>query len=121
MKSHSSKFVFLLLDRGHAHDDRQRRRVSAQDAMTLRMTGFAGPVAEGLQAAISVWNENNPDIQVELEIQADEVNWQATAPTTMFADAMGPDLSWWWCSRSFQYKDMIEADLLGPLDDLYDS
>ncbi len=120
MKLHSSKFVFLLLTTlalavlGGA-------AVSAQDAMTLRMTGLAGPVAEGLQAAISVWNDNNPDIQVELEIQADEVNWQATAPTTMFADANGPDLSWWWCSRSFQYKDMIEADLLVPLDDLYEA
>ena len=120
MKLQSSKFVFLLLTAllltalGSA-------AVSAQDAMTLRMTGLAGPVAEGLQAAISVWNENNPDIQVELEIQADEVNWQATAPTTMFADANGPDLTWWWCSRSFQYKDMIEADLLVALDDLYEA
>ncbi len=77
MKSHRAKFivpllvVLLLSLLGGA--------VSAQDAMTLRMSGLAGPVAEGLQAAISVWNENNPDIQVELEIQADEVNWQATA------------------------------------------
>ena len=93
----------------------------AQDAVTLRMTGLVGPVAEGLQAVIPIWNERNPDIQVELEIQADEVNWQATAPTTMFSAADGPDLTWWWCSKSFQYKDMIEADLLAPLDDVYAS
>jgi len=89
MKKHGSMFILLLLTVLLI----SVFGVSAQDSVTLRMTGLAGPVAEGLQAAISVWNENNPDIQVELEIQADEVNWQATAPTTMFADAMGPDLS----------------------------
>ncbi|MCY3831731.1 MAG: extracellular solute-binding protein [Chloroflexi bacterium] len=95
--------------------------VSAQDVTTLRMTGQAGIVATALQTVLPIWNERNPDIQVELDVQADEVNWQATAPTTMFADPNGPDLSWWRCSPLFQYNDMIEADLLVPLDGLYES
>lgn len=93
----------------------------AQDPVTLRMTGLTGPAGIGLQAAIEVWNANNPNIQVEVEIQADEMNWQATAPSTMFAADDGPDLSWWWCSPTTQYKDMIAAGLLAPLDDLYEA
>jgi ABC-type glycerol-3-phosphate transport system substrate-binding protein len=86
----------------------------------LRMTVLGGPGAgDGTQAAIKAWNAANPDIQVDLELQSDELNWQATAPTTMFAASDGPDLSWWWCSPSFQYKDMIAANLLAPLDDIY--
>ncbi len=95
--------------------------VSAQAAVTLRMTVPAGLVATALQAVLPSWNANNPAIQVELDLQADEANWQATAPATMFADPNGPDLSWWRCSPSFQYDDMIEADLLAPLDRLYES
>ena len=48
-------------------------------------------------------------------------NWQATAPTTMFAADDGPDLSWWWCSPSFQYKEMIAGDICVRFDDLYKS
>lgn len=91
---------------------------SAQE-IRLRMTGLTGPAGTGTEAAISAWNAANPDIQVDLELQSDELTWQATAPTTMFAAADGPDLSWWWCSPSFQYKAMIAANLLAPLDDVY--
>ncbi len=93
----------------------------AQEPIILRMTGLTGAAGIGTQAAIEVWNANNPDIQVELEIQADEMGWQATAPSTMFAADDGPDLSWWWCSPTTQYKDMIAAGLIAPLDDLYTS
>jgi ABC-type glycerol-3-phosphate transport system substrate-binding protein len=93
----------------------------AQEPITLRMTGLTGASGIGTEAAIEVWNANNPDIQVELEIQADEMGWQATAPSTMFLADDGPDLSWWWCSPTTQYKDMIAAGLLAPLDDLYES
>jgi ABC-type glycerol-3-phosphate transport system substrate-binding protein len=86
----------------------------------LRMTVLGGVGAgDGTVAAINAWNEANPDIQVDLELQSDELNWQATAPTTMFAASDGPDLSWWWCSPSFQYKEMIAAGMLAPLDDIY--
>lgn len=92
----------------------------AQDEpITLRMTALAGPAGQGVQALADAWNAEHPEIQVEVELQADEVNWQATAPSTMFAAEDGPDLSWWWCSPSFQYKDMIAAGILAPLDDLY--
>lgn len=73
----------------------------------------------GTEGAIKAWNDANPDIQVDIELQSDELNWQATAPTTMFAADDGPDLSWWWCSPSFQYKEMIAAGMLAPLDDIY--
>jgi len=95
---------------------------SAQDeVINLTMTALAGPAGDGVQAAIDDWNVANPNIQVTIEMQADEINWQATAPSTMFSSDDGPDLSWWWCSPSFQYKDMIAADLLAPLNDLYES
>lgn len=85
----------------------------------LRMTALTGSAGTGTAAAIEAWNAANPDIQVDLELQSDELTWQATAPTTMFASADGPDLSWWWCSPSFQYKDMIAANMLLPLNDIY--
>ncbi len=86
----------------------------------LRMTVLGGVGAgDGTVGAINAWNAANPDIQVDLELQSDELNWQATAPTTMFAASDGPDLSWWWCSPSFQYKEMIAANMLAPLDDIY--
>ena len=86
----------------------------------LRMTVLGGPGAgDGTVGAIKAWNAANPDLQVDLELQSDELNWQATAPTTMFAASDGPDLSWWWCSPSFQYKQMVAAGLLAPLDDIY--
>ncbi len=94
---------------------------AAQDVVKLTMTALAGPAGDGVQAAIDKWNAANPNVQVTIEMQADEINWQATAPSTMFKADDGPDLSWWWCSPSFQYKDMIEAGLLAPLNDLYDS
>ena len=93
---------------------------AAAQETRLRMTGLAGNGAgTGVEAAIKVWNEAHPDIQVDLELQTDELTWQATAPTTMFAASDGPDLSWWWCSPSFQYKEMIGAGMLAPLDDVY--
>lgn len=85
----------------------------------LRMTTLVGAAGDGTLAAIKAWNEANPDIQVDVEVQTDELNWQATAPTTMFASSDGPDLSWWWCSPSFQYKEMVAAGMLAPLDDIY--
>ncbi|HVX83049.1 MAG TPA: extracellular solute-binding protein [Devosiaceae bacterium] len=92
----------------------------AADATHLRMTVLGGPGAgDGTVGAIKAWNAAHPELQVDLELQSDELNWQATAPTTMFAASDGPDLSWWWCSPSFQYKDMIAAGLLAPLDDIY--
>ncbi|MBI4922408.1 MAG: extracellular solute-binding protein [Devosia nanyangense] len=92
----------------------------AADPIHLRMTVLGGVGAgDGTVGAIKAWNDANPDIQVDLELQSDELNWQATAPTTMFAASDGPDLTWWWCSPSFQYKEMIAANLLAPLDDIY--
>lgn len=86
----------------------------------LRMTVLGGVGAgDGTVGAIKAWNDKHPELQVDLELQSDELNWQATAPTTMFAAADGPDLSWWWCSPSFQYKEMIAANMLAPLDDVY--
>ena len=90
------------------------------DPINLRMTAL-GNAGQGVQGVIAVWNKAHPEIHVSVEMQADETNWQATAPTTMFTSADGPDLSWWWCSPAFQYKDMIGAGLLAPLDDLYKS
>lgn len=92
----------------------------AQDVVNLRLTTLAGNSATGAAAVIDEWNRRNPNIQVTVEAQTDELNWQATAPSTMFAADDGPDLSWWWCSRSFQYKDMIDAGMLAPLDELWD-
>jgi ABC-type glycerol-3-phosphate transport system substrate-binding protein len=92
--------------------------VAAQETR-LRMTALVGAAGDGTLAAIKAWNAANPDIQVDVEIQTDELNWQATAPTTMFASSDGPDLSWWWCSPSFQYKEMVAAGMLAPLDDIY--
>lgn len=106
--------VLLLLALGSAS-------IAQDQPLTLRMTGLTGPAGLGLEAAIEVWNENNPNIQVEIELQSDEMNWQATAPSTMFLADDGPDLSWWWCSPTTQYKDMIAAGLLAPLDDLYEA
>ena len=95
-------------------------QVLAADPIHLRMTVLGGVGAgDGTAGAIKAWNDANPDIQVDLELQSDELNWQATAPTTMFAASDGPDLTWWWCSPSFQYKEMIAANLLAPLDDIY--
>jgi raffinose/stachyose/melibiose transport system substrate-binding protein len=92
----------------------------AQDVKHLRMTVLGGPGAgAGTTGAVDAWNAAHPELQVDLELQSDELQWQATAPTTMFAASDGPDLSWWWCSPSFQYKDMIAAGMLAPLDDLY--
>ena len=85
----------------------------------LRMTALSGPVAAGLKPLLAEYAKVQPNVEVNLEIQADEMNWQKTAPTTMFASGDKPDLSWWWCSRTTQYKDMIAANLLEPLDDLY--
>jgi raffinose/stachyose/melibiose transport system substrate-binding protein len=94
--------------------------LAAQEPTRLRMTVLGGVGAgDGTVGAIKAWNDANPDIQVDLELQSDELNWQATAPTTMFASSDGPDLSWWWCSPSFQYKEMVAAGLLAPLDDIY--
>jgi len=92
---------------------------SAADVINLRMTALAGNSGVGTKAAIDAWNKANPDIQVNVEVQSDETTWQATAPTTMFASSDGPDLSWWWCSPAFQYKNMIAANMLVALDDLY--
>lgn len=93
--------------------------VAAQAETRLRMTTIVGAAGDGTLAAIKAWNEANPDIQVDVEVQTDELNWQQTAPTTMFASSEGPDLSWWWCSPAFQYKEMIAAGMLMPLDDIY--
>ena len=49
----------------------------AQEPIQLRMTALAGPAGQGVQSAIAAWNEKNPDIQVSVELQADETNWQA--------------------------------------------
>ena len=84
----------------------------------LRMTTLAGPTTIGAQAVVDAWNAANPDIQVEVQQEPFDP-WGTTAPTTMFAASDGPDLSWWWCLPSFQYKDLISAGLLLPLDDLY--
>ncbi|WDR01955.1 extracellular solute-binding protein [Devosia algicola] len=92
----------------------------SQDVVNLRLTTLAGGSADGTNAVIDAWNAANPGIQVTVEAQTDELNWQATAPSTMFASDDGPDMSWWWCSSAFQYKNMIEAGMLAPLDELWD-
>ena len=93
---------------------------SAPKKITLSMTALSGEVNEGLKANLAEYAKIQPNVEVNLEIQADATAWQKSAPTTTFSGSEKPDLSWWWCSRSTSYKDMIAGDLLEPLDDLYE-
>ncbi len=95
---------------------------SAQgEKVSLRITAIGGIVAEAVQALTAKYMEEHPDVTITVDIQTDDMSWQKTAPSTMFAVPDGPDLSWWWCSRTTQYNDMVDAGLLEPLDDLYAS
>lgn len=96
-------------------------QAAAGEPITLRFTGIAGPVGDEVTYFAKEYEKTHPNVKILVDVQTDDMNWQKTAPTTMFAAADGPDLSWWWCTRTTQYKDMIAADLLVPLDDLYQS
>ncbi len=91
----------------------------AKSKVSLRLMTGSGIVADGLTKAVDKYNAMQSDVAVTLDIQADADNWQKTAATTIFNSPSHPDATWWWCSRTFQYKDMIAAGILEPLDDLY--
>lgn len=86
----------------------------------LRVEALSGQVASGLSAVAAKWKTMHPDVTIDVESQTDEHNFQATAPATLFRSADGPDSSWWWCTTTFQWKDMIAAGLLDSVDDAWD-
>jgi ABC-type glycerol-3-phosphate transport system substrate-binding protein len=90
------------------------------DDVNLRMTTLSGQTATAIQAAWDEYKKTHPNVTLDLEVQSDENNFRSTAPATIFNSDDGPDLSWWWCATSYQWKDMIAAGLLAPLDDVWD-
>ena len=93
----------------------------ADEKVTLRMTALGGIVAEAVTALTDNYMEENPNVEIIVDVQGDDMSWQKTAPTTMFAVSDGPDFSWWWCGRFAQFNDMMDAGMLASLDDLYES
>lgn len=92
----------------------------APEPVTIRFTGYSGPVGDELLYFAKEYEKLHPNVKINVDTAGGET-WQDTAPTTMFAASDGPDLSWWWCTNTAQYKAMIAAGLLAPLDDLYQS
>jgi ABC-type glycerol-3-phosphate transport system substrate-binding protein len=90
----------------------------AEEKVTLRMTALGGIVAEAVTSLTDQYMTENPNVEIIVDVQGDDMSWQKTAPTTMFAVSDGPDFSWWWCGRFAQFHDMMDAGLLVSLDDL---
>lgn len=91
----------------------------SEDVIKLRMTAQDGSGGRGVRAIVDKWNAEHPEIQVSVEEQAGDA-WEFTYATTVFASADGPNLSTWGCATSEQYRDMIGANMLLPLDDLWE-
>lgn|GEM_PF-748749 len=91
----------------------------AKEKLGITLMVGSGITADGLTKAVEKYNAEQSDVAVTLDIQQDATNWQKTAATTIFNSPDHPDATWWWCARTFQYKDIIAAGLLEPLDDLY--
>lgn len=97
-----------------------KSRTAQPDHVALRMTVLSGQASKSVQAAWEEYHKHHPEVHLELEVQSDENNFRSTAPATIFNSDGGPDLSWWWCSKSYQWDDMIDAGLLAPLDEIWD-
>ena len=56
----------------------------AEEMVTLRMTALGGIVAEAVTALTDNYMEENPNVEIIVDVQGDDMSWQKTAPTTMF-------------------------------------
>jgi ABC-type glycerol-3-phosphate transport system substrate-binding protein len=92
---------------------------AAAEEVTIHWSCIPGIVADAVTAVADKYMEEHPNVEIIVDVQSAQ-DWQATAPSTMFPDPTGPDITWWWCSPGTQFDVMGANDVLVELDDLYE-
>src|SRR5918996_1158642 len=85
--------------------------------VTLRFWKFVAEGAdEAIQETVDLWNEENPDIQVQFETFPFE-EYTTTTLTTAFAGGRGPDIFW---ISPGAFVDFVNQEAAAPLGDIID-